>query len=75
MNQSTLLDYIKEHPNCSSKQISEVFADEVSLSTVKRMLGELVDNYYVTVQGKARATRYTASSFLLFEFFINYYFG
>lgn len=65
MNQSTLLDYIKEHPNCSSKQISEVFADEVSLSTVKRMLGELVDNYYVTVQGKARATRYTASSLFM----------
>ncbi|MBP3773937.1 MAG: Fic family protein [Bacteroidaceae bacterium] len=65
MDKDTILAYVSEHPGCSSKQIAEAFAGEVSLATVKRMLGDLVASFYVSVEGKARATRYTASPLFL----------
>ena len=65
MDKNKILAYIKEHPHCSSKQISDAFAAETSLATVKRIINELVANYYVEVEGKARATRYRASTLFL----------
>jgi len=62
MDKYKILAYIKEHPHCSSKQISDAFAIETSLATVKRIVNELVANFYVEVEGKARATRYRAST-------------
>jgi Fic family protein len=61
MDKNKILTYIKEHPHCSSKQISDAFSGETSLATVKRVVNDLVANYYVEVEGKARATRYRAS--------------
>ena len=37
----------------------------VSLATIKRMLAELADSFYVQVEGKGRATRYFASSLFM----------
>ena len=65
MDKNKILTYIKEHPNCSSKQITDAFAGETSLATVKRVVNELVANYYVEVEGKARATRYRASTLFM----------
>ena len=65
MDKNKILTYIKEHPYCSSKQISDAFATETSLATVKRIVNELVANYYVEVEGKARATRYRASTLFM----------
>ncbi|MBR5674358.1 MAG: Fic family protein [Muribaculaceae bacterium] len=65
MDKNKILAYIKEHPHCSSKQISDAFAAETSLATVKRIINELVANYYVEVEGKARATRYRASTLFM----------
>lgn len=65
MDKNKILTYIKEHPNCSSKQITDAFAGETSLATVKRIVNELVANYYVEVEGKARATRYRASTLFM----------
>ena len=65
MDKNKILTYIKEHPYCSSKQISDAFAAETSLATVKRIVNELVANYYVEVEGKARATRYRASTLFM----------
>ncbi len=65
MKKRAVLDFIIQHPGCSSKQISEAFAAEMSLSTIKRILSELVGNNYVVAEGKARATRYSASPLFL----------
>ena len=65
MDKNKILTYIKEHPNCSSKQITDAFAGETSLATVKRVVNELVANYYVEVEDKARATRYRASTLFM----------
>ncbi len=62
MDKKVILEYIKTHPGVSSKQIEEAMNGEVSLATVKRMVNELINNFYVYAEGKARATRYYASA-------------
>lgn len=62
MDKNIVLDYIKEHPGVSSKQISDALADEASLATIKRAINELVSEFYIYSEGKARATRYYLSS-------------
>lgn len=74
MDKNSILEYVKSHPGCSSRQISNAFVGEVSLATVKRVLSELVDEYYITVTGKARATRYAVSSLFL-PIDVDEYFG
>lgn len=62
MDKKVILEYIKTHPGVSSRQIEEAMNGEVSLATVKRMVNELINNFYVYAEGKARATRYYAST-------------
>ena len=62
MDKNIVLDYIKEHPGVSSKQISDALAGEASLATIKRAINELVSEFYIYSEGKARATRYYLSS-------------
>ncbi|MBR4389249.1 MAG: cell filamentation protein Fic, partial [Prevotella sp.] len=62
MDKNIVLDYIKEHPGVSSKQISDALADKASLATIKRAINELVSEFYIYSEGKARATRYYLSS-------------
>ena len=38
---------------------------QVSLATVKRVLAELRDDFYVQVESKGRATRYSVSPLLM----------
>lgn len=57
----TILEYIKNHPGISSMQIMEAMGGAVSLATTKRIIAELVGNFYIYAEGKARATRYYAS--------------
>lgn len=74
MDNNIILNYIKEHPGVSSKQIAEALSDSMSLASVKRALSELVSAFYVNVEGKARATKYYISP--LFEpIDLNRYFG
>ena len=61
MNNNILLEYIKAHPGQSSKQIADAFADNASLATIKRGLNELVSQFYIYAEGKARATKYYVS--------------
>jgi Fic family protein len=65
MDNNNLLAYIKDHPGQSSKQIADAFADEVSFATIKRGLSDLVSQFYIYSEGKARATKYYVSP--LFE--------
>lgn len=61
MNNNILLEHIKAHPGQSSKQIADAFADNASLATIKRGLNELVSQFYIYAEGKARATKYYVS--------------
>ena len=61
MNRATILEYIKTHPGVSSKQITDAMEGSISLATVKRIISELCDNFFVYAEGKARATRYYMS--------------
>ena len=65
MDKSVILNYIKEHPGASSTQITDAMDGSVSLATVKRMLAELADSFYVQVVGKGRATRYFVSTLFM----------
>lgn len=61
MDNNILLSYIKGHPGQSSKKIADAFADNASLATIKRGLSELVGQFYIYTEGKARATKYYIS--------------
>lgn len=45
----------------SSKQIADALTGEVSLATIKRAITELINSFYISAEGKARATRYFVS--------------
>ena len=61
MDKKIILAYIKEHPGVSSKQIADALVSEASLATIKRAINELVNSFYLNVEGKARATKYYVS--------------
>lgn len=65
MDKNVILNYVKEHPGASSRQIAEAMDGKISLATVKRMLSELTAHFYVQVEGKGRATRYYTSSLFM----------
>ncbi len=63
-----ILNYLKSHPDSSSKQILNHLEEKKSIATVKRALSKLVSKNLVTVTGKGKSTRYKLSPFYnLFE--------
>lgn len=71
-----ILDYIKKHPNRSSKEIFEGLENIVAFATVKRTITTLLDKNLVATTGKGKATRYVISSGfnVLFPINIDVYF-
>ena len=71
-----ILDYIKKHPNSSSKEIFEGLENIVAFATVKRTITTLLDKNLVATTGKGKATRYVISSGfnVLFPINIDVYF-
>lgn len=65
MEKSAILEYLKTHPGSSSGQIADALANEMSLATVKRILSEYVNHFYVYTEGRARATKYYVSPLFL----------
>jgi len=59
--QELLLNYLKNKPNSSSKEIFEGLHFAVSYATVKRCLSRLLNEKYVIRQGNAKNSRYTLS--------------
>lgn len=53
-----LLEYIKTHPSCSSKEIYEGADLDLSYATVKRILKNFVDEKLVEISGVGKATKY-----------------
>lgn len=53
-----IIRYIKEHPECSSKEIHEGISIDASYATIKRMLTQLSNENLILKTGKGKATRY-----------------
>ena len=59
--QELILNYLKNKPNSSSKEIFEGLHFTVSYSTVKRCLSRLLNENHITQQGNAKNSRYALS--------------
>ncbi len=56
-----IVDYVKNHPNCSSKQIHEGIAQEWGYATVKRSIQVLLSDNLIVALGKGKGTKYEIS--------------
>ena len=59
--QDLILNYLKDKPNSSSKEIFEDLNSVVSYATVKRYLSKLLSENYITQHGNAKNSRYAIS--------------
>ena len=63
-----IVDYIKNHPNCSSKQIHEGIGQEWGYATIKRSIRVLLSEKLIIALGKGKGTKYDIS--LTYEFLV-----
>lgn len=56
-----LLDFIKENPGLSSKEIHEKAASEISYATLKRILTKFISENFIQQKGKGKGTKYIIS--------------
>ena len=56
-----IVDYINNHPNCSSKQIHDGIGPEWSYATVKRFIQVLLSDNLIVALGKGKGTKYEIS--------------
>lgn len=56
-----VLDYIKNYPNSSSREIYEGLGNVGAFATIKRTITTLLDKNFVSTNGKGKATRYVIS--------------
>lgn len=59
--ETQILEFIKNHPNCSSMEIVKGLNEEYSLATIKRALVALLDKGFIAQEGRARGTKYSVS--------------
>lgn len=56
-----ILNFVHNHPNCSSGEIHKQFANSISYATVKRILSQLLTDKFIISEGKGKGTRYFIS--------------
>ena len=56
-----ILDFIKTHSGCSSKEIHNGLKNVIAYATVKRIIQSLLAENFITATGKGKATRYEIS--------------
>ncbi len=56
-----ILDFVKENPSFSSKEIHEGLHFNISYATVKRVLTKLISDNLILSEGKGRGTKYVVS--------------
>lgn len=67
-NSKKVLDFVRDYPSKSSKDIYEGSGVDASYATVKRILSQLIDEGLVVTEGKGRGTSYRVSqSYELFS--------
>ncbi len=57
-----ILEFIKEHPLYSSKEIHEGINTEKAYTTTKRILSKLFAENFIATEGKGKATKYLLST-------------
>lgn len=63
-----IIEIIKRHQPCSSKEIHDELSVSISYSTVKRTLTKLVHERFLITEGKGKGTKYLVSdAFVLLE--------
>ena len=60
--ENVMLDYIKKHPNNSSREIYEGLGKIVAVATMKRKIATLLDKNLIITIGRGKATKYVISS-------------
>ena len=59
--QTEILNFIQNHPNCSSGDIHKEFANSISYATVKRILSQQLSEKFIITEGKGKGTKYHIS--------------
>jgi len=74
--ETIILDFIKEHPLCRSKDILDLVKKDIRSTSLKRLLQKLFTENLITVDGKGKNTKYQISTGyeLLHNININEYF-
>jgi Fic family protein len=74
--QDEILDFLKDHPLSSSKEIFEGIDSNRSYATVKRLLTQLLTDNLVTQDGTGKASKYSCSPHfqLFYPIEVNQYF-
>jgi len=60
-NKAVIISYLKDHTNCSSKEILDGLALEISIATLKRLLQKMVSDGLVESKGALKNRRYAIS--------------
>ena len=58
---AVIVDYVKDHPHCSSKQIHEGIGKEWGYATIKRSLLILISENLIATHGNGKGTKYEIS--------------
>lgn len=61
--QKEILNFIQNHPYCSSGEIFKEFATSISYATVKRTLSKIQAKGHIISEGKGKGTKYLISPF------------
>jgi predicted transcriptional regulator len=56
-----ILQYIRQNPSSSSKEVHEGLGIEIAYATVKRALSSLKADNLILTEGKGKATKYRIS--------------
>lgn len=59
--ETTVLNFVKEHPACRSTDIFAGVKKEIGLATLKRLLQKMIAGNLVSVSGKGKNTKYQIS--------------
>jgi Fic family protein len=74
--QKDILDFLREHPRSSSKEIFDGIESNLSYASVKRLLIKLLTDNFVILEGAGKASKYSCSPHfqLFYPIEINQYF-
>lgn len=61
-----IVEFVREHPECSSKEVFGSLSHVGSYATIKRILSQLSNEQFIETIGKGKATKYKLADF--FEF-------
>ena len=76
LKNKNIIDFIKENPSSSSKEIHDGISSKIGYATVKRILTKLLEEKLIITKGKGKGTKYLLSPSyeLLFPINLDTYF-